>query len=75
VPATAASVRREAATEEHFVWITTRRIKPDTLAHFERAWRPDTHPDTMLRAFAHWSDDEQHVIGVSFRASMESCDA
>ena len=25
--------------EEHFVWMTTRRIKPGTLAEFERAWR------------------------------------
>ena len=39
--------------EEHFIWMTTRRIKQDTLAQFERAWRPDTHPDGMLRAFAY----------------------
>ena len=61
--------------EEHFIWMTTRRIKPDTLAQFERAWRPDTHPDGMLRAYAYWSDDEQQVIGVSFWASKQSCDA
>ena len=62
--------------EEHFVWMTTRRIKPGTLALFERAWRkPDTHPDGMLRAYAYWSDDEQQIIGVSFWASKESCDA
>ena len=36
--------------EEHFVWMTTRRIKPGTLAQFEGAWRPDTHPEGMLRA-------------------------
>lgn len=35
--------------EEHFVWMTTRQIKPGTLADFERAWRPDTHPEGMLR--------------------------
>jgi hypothetical protein len=35
---------QEATMEEHFVWMTTRRIKPGTLAQFERAWRPDTHP-------------------------------
>jgi hypothetical protein len=29
----------------------------------------------MVRAFAYWSDDEQQVIGVSFGASTESCDA
>ena len=60
--------------EEHFVWMTTRRIKPGTLAQFERAWRPDTHPDGMLRAYAYWSDDEQQIIGVSWRASAaEAC--
>jgi hypothetical protein len=52
--------------EEHVVWTTTRRIKPDTLAQFERARRPGTHPDGMPRAFAYWSDDEQQVIGVAF---------
>ena len=61
--------------EEHFVWMTTRRIKPGALAQFERAWRPDTHPDGMLRAYAYWSDDEQQIIGVSFWDSKESCDA
>ena len=45
--------------EEHFVWVTTRRIKPGTLAQFEGAWRPDTHPEGMLRAYAYWPDDEQ----------------
>jgi hypothetical protein len=60
-PAATAPVLQEAAMEEHVVWTTTRRIKPDTLAQFERAWRPDTHPDGMLRAFAYWSDDEQQV--------------
>jgi hypothetical protein len=41
--------------DEHFVWMTTRQIKPGTLAGFERAWRPDTHPEGMLRAYAYWS--------------------
>jgi heme-degrading monooxygenase HmoA len=61
--------------EEHFVWMTTRRIKPGTLAEFERAWRPGPHPEGMLTAYAYWSDDEQQVIGVSFWASRQSCDA
>jgi heme-degrading monooxygenase HmoA len=61
--------------EEHFVWMTTRRIRPGTLADFERAWRPQTHPEGMLRAYAYWSEDEQQVIGVSFWTSRESCDA
>ena len=61
--------------EEHFVWMTTRRITPGTLTEFERAWRPDTHPDGMLRACAYWSEDEQQIIGVSFWSSKQSCDA
>ena len=60
---------------EHFVWMTTRQIKPGTLADFERSWRPDRHPDGMLRAYAYWSDDERQIIGVSFWSSRESCDA
>jgi heme-degrading monooxygenase HmoA len=65
----------EAAMEEHFVWMTTRRIKPGTLTEFERAWRPDRHPEGMLTAYAYWSDDEQQIIGVSLWASRQSCDA
>ena len=49
--------------KEHFVWMTTRRIKPGTLADFERAWRPDTHPEGMLRAYGCWSEDEQEIVG------------
>jgi hypothetical protein len=60
--------------DEHFVWMTTRQIKPGTLAGFERAWRPDTHPEGMLRAYAYWSEDERQIIGVSFWASKESCE-
>jgi heme-degrading monooxygenase HmoA len=61
--------------EEHFVWMTTRRIKPGTLADFERAWRPASHPEGMRRAYAYWSEDGQEVVGVSFWDSKESCDA
>ena len=35
--------------EDRFVWMTTRQIEPGTLTDFERAWRPDTHPEGMLR--------------------------
>ena len=61
--------------EEHYVWMTTRRIKPGTLTDFERAWRPDRHPEGMQRAYAYRSEDKQQIIGVSFWASKESCDA
>jgi heme-degrading monooxygenase HmoA len=65
----------ETAMDEYIVWMTTRRIKPGKLTEFERAWRPDAHPDGMLRAYAYWSEDEQQIIGVSFWAARESCDA
>ena len=61
--------------EENFVWMTTRRIKPGTLADFERTWRPERHPDGMLHAYAYWSDDEQEIIAVSSWVSREACDA
>ena len=59
--------------EEHFVWMTTRQIKPGSLAEFERAWRPDRHPEGMLRAYAYSSADEREIIGVSFWTSQERC--
>ena len=61
--------------EEHFVWMTTRQIKPGMLTEFERAWRPDTHPEGMLRAYAYWSEDEREIVGVSFWVSPQACDA
>ena len=60
--------------EENFVWMTTRRIKPGTLADFERTWRPERHPDGMLHAYAYWSDDEQEIIAVLSWVSREACD-
>ncbi|GAB3848937.1 hypothetical protein GCM10027610_071280 [Dactylosporangium cerinum] len=66
---------REVAMDEHFVWMTTRRIKAGTLADFERMWRPSQHPEGMRRAYAYWSDDGLEVVGVSFWDSRESCDA
>jgi heme-degrading monooxygenase HmoA len=61
--------------EEIFVWMTTRRIKPGTLADFERTWRPERHPGGILHAYAYWSDDEQEIIAVSSWVSREACDA
>ncbi|CAI7976158.1 hypothetical protein [Parafrankia sp. BMG5.11] len=60
---------------EHFVWMTTRRIRPDTLADFERSWRPDPYPDGLRHAYAYWSEDGTEVVGVSFWDSKEACDA
>jgi heme-degrading monooxygenase HmoA len=60
--------------EERYVWVTTRRLMPGTLEDFERAWRPERHPDGMIRAFAYWSEDMREVVGVSFWDSKESCD-
>ncbi|MBT2509371.1 antibiotic biosynthesis monooxygenase [Streptomyces sp. ISL-98] len=61
--------------QEHFVWVTTRRIRPDTLEEFETAWRPGPFPQGLLRAFAYWSEDGQEITGVSFWESEEACDA
>jgi len=60
--------------DEHFVWMTTRRIRIGTLADFERAWRPAPYPQGMRRAYAYSSEDGQEVVGVSFWDSKESCD-
>ncbi|HEY3034671.1 MAG TPA: antibiotic biosynthesis monooxygenase [Streptosporangiaceae bacterium] len=73
--ATPASAVEEATMEEHFVWMTTRRIKPGTLTEFERAWRPDTHPEGMLRAYAYWSENGEQIIGVSSWVSRQSYEA
>ncbi|MFE5086482.1 hypothetical protein [Streptomyces mirabilis] len=51
--------------DEHFVWVTTRRIRSGALDDFEKAWRPATHPQGMHRAFAYWSEDGQEITGVS----------
>ncbi len=61
--------------EEHFVWVTTRRIKPGTLEQFAAAWRPDPFPQGLRRAYAYWSEDGQEIIGVSFWDSKEACDS
>ena len=58
--------------EDHFVWMTTRRIRPGTLQEFRRAWRPDPSPEGLHNAYAYWSEDEQEVIGVSFWDSAEA---
>ncbi|MFD5097894.1 antibiotic biosynthesis monooxygenase [Streptomyces albidochromogenes] len=61
--------------DEHFVWVTTRRVRPGALEDFERAWRPSAHPDGMRRAFAYWSEDGEEVTGVSFWESRQACDS
>jgi heme-degrading monooxygenase HmoA len=63
------------ALMEYFVWMTTRKIRPGTLDDFERAWRPNSYPEGLARAYAYWSEDGQEIIGVSFWDSKESCDA
>jgi hypothetical protein len=54
----------EAIAEEHVVWMTTRQLMPGTLADFERAWRPDTHPEGMLRAYASSPTDGRKSSGL-----------
>ncbi|MER6948396.1 hypothetical protein ABT294_30650 [Nonomuraea sp. NPDC000554] len=60
---------------EHFVWVTTRRIKPGTLEEFERAWRPSPYPQGLRHAYAYWSEDEQEITGVSLWDTKEECDS
>ncbi|MEV0183357.1 hypothetical protein AB0I54_29285 [Streptomyces sp. NPDC050625] len=61
--------------QEHYVWVTTRRIQQGTLEEFERAWRPAPAPKGLRRAFAYWSEDGQEITGVSFWESQEACDS
>ncbi|MCZ0989846.1 antibiotic biosynthesis monooxygenase [Streptomyces diastatochromogenes] len=61
--------------QEHYVWVTTRRLQPGSLEEFERAWRPAPAPQGLRRAFAYWSEDGQEITGVSFWDSQEACDA
>src|SRR5262249_58135718 len=65
----------EATVEDPVVWMPTRQLKPGARAVFEGAWRPDAPPEGMLRAYAYWSADEREIIGVSFWASQELCEA
>jgi heme-degrading monooxygenase HmoA len=71
---TGSALGEEVKMEQRYVWATTRRIKPGTLEDFERAWRPERHPDGMVGALAYWSEDGEHVTGVSLWDSRESCD-
>ncbi|WP_225828124.1 hypothetical protein [Streptomyces naphthomycinicus] len=61
--------------DEHYVWVTTRRLQPGTLAEFESAWRPSPSPRGMRRAYAYWSEDGRELTGVSFWDSQDACDA
>ncbi|MFI2436710.1 hypothetical protein [Streptomyces sp. NPDC018693] len=65
----------EAVMDEHFVWVTTRRLRAGTLEDFRRAWQPEPAPEGLHRAFAYWSEDGQEITGVSFWSSREDCDA
>jgi len=67
--------REEATVEEHVARMITRQLKPGTLAGFERAGRPDTHPGGMLGACACWPAGGRDIIGVLFWAPPEQCGA
>jgi hypothetical protein len=54
--------------------MTTRQSSRERWLIFENAWRPDIHPEGMLRAYAYRSEDEREIIGVSFRASKQLCE-
>jgi hypothetical protein len=59
--------------EGQVVWITTRRVKPGTTREeFNRAWRPGSFPEGMLRAYECWADDRNEVVGISVWESLEA---
>ena len=61
--------------DQYVVWITTRRIKPDSYEDFRKAWRPSEFPKGMLRAYECFSADRNEVVGVSVWDSHESREA
>jgi len=59
-------------SEQHVVWITTRKIREGTYEDFRRAWRPKEFPAGMLRAYECFSEDSNEVVGISTWDSFES---
>jgi hypothetical protein len=59
-------------SEQHVVWITTRRIKEGAYEDFRRAWRPTEYPPGMLRAYECFSEHSNEVVGISTWDSFES---
>ena len=60
--------------DEHYIWVTSRVIKPGARSDFEQAWKPRTFPRGMLRAYELRSDESEEIIGVSVWDSRESCE-
>ncbi len=58
--------------DEHFVWITTRRLRPGMREEFRQAWRPREFPPGMLRAYELDAVGSDEVVGVSVWDSEES---
>lgn len=57
------------------VWITTRRIKPDSYEAFRNAWRPKEFPEGMIRAYECYASDRDEVVGISIWDSLASREA
>jgi hypothetical protein len=62
----------DADPDRDVVWITTRRIRPDTYEQFIQAWRPKDFPEGMLSAYECFSAETNEVVGIS---TWESFDA
>ncbi len=61
-------------TDQSYVWITIRRLKPGTREEFSRAWRPRAFPPGMLRAYEYYSLDGNEVVGIAVWDSPDSRD-
>ncbi len=59
-------------TEQKYVWITTRKLKPGSREAFRQAWRPATFPDGMIAAYELDGVGTDEVVGISVWDSPES---
>src|ERR1044072_5797958 len=54
------------------VWITTRGINPGSYEDFRRAWRPESIPEGMTRAYECFSEERNEVVRISWWDSFDS---
>jgi hypothetical protein len=62
----------DSDSEREVVWITTRRIKPDTYEEFRQAWRPKEFPEGMLSAYECFAAETNEVVGISTWDSLDA---
>ena len=59
---------------DRYLWVSTRRIKPDTREQFEQSWRPAEFPDGLVGAYVLYAEQGDEVVGISIWDSAEACD-